>query len=157
MPSLIEHIHGNKEGIDKIIQSFVDSYKTAEISKNQVKRMIMECAQKKRGEIPLVKTADAEAVNGNVLAPLNEPLLEIVTDVAYTREPVQLADKLVNSNADVQVAADATITESSTPLAPAPTCIYFGTSRWIVSPEYLDKYCSKLKVWMLAIYLVCYF
>ena len=165
MPALIEHIHGNKEGIDKIIQSFVDSYRAAEIPKTQVKRMITECANKLRGEIPLVKST----LPGDAAAPVASsgdgvPAAVVETPVASGEAEEGEAVSVVprspagpSATAEGTIVADPGASESvpvgspspaapSAAAPPAPTCIYFGTSRWIVKPEYLEKYCSKLKV-----------
>lgn len=138
MPSLIELVHGNKDGVDKIIQSFLESYKVAEIPKSLLKRVILECAQRKRGELPLPKPLE-EFASENVPVASAEFTESIPLSCDHPEHSVSMTTDC--NKGEITVCENA-----ETASVPTPTCIYFGAARWVVHASYLDKCCNQLRV-----------
>lgn len=63
MPDLARHVHNNKEGIDKLINSFHEKHAT--IPKAQIRKMVLGMAKRTRGESQVVVTATAKEGEGD--------------------------------------------------------------------------------------------
>ena len=174
MPSLIELVHGSKEGIDKIVTAYFELYKSCDLSKSHVKRMILECAARTRGEIPLppVDTSnsnsgigesktqedgvkDDSVIKSTPIEVIKSTPIEVASVIKRTPIEVASVDTAVpgESTAVVPETVSGSTVAPNVPIAPptvvtkpTPTCTYFGTARWIVKPEYLEKYSPSLKV-----------